>query len=171
MSRIRNVILLVIVIVIVVVSHLHFRKTNTTYNYIFSPSDLYHHLSESSFNLSETGLTKILEITHKYPGNHRVAIFVEKPVDPGILYDSDFTVQIRISNGEDVLFERTVSDSSAWFHGGKDNSGFALMNYNIPNKLLLGVPLTAQIEVIESSANFTSQYGNQRLIINKISDE
>ena len=170
MSRIRNIVLLIIVIIFVVVAHLHFRKTNTTYNHIFSPSDLYHHLSESSFDLSEAGLTKTLEITHQYPGNHRVAIFVEKPVEPGVLYDSDFTVQIRISNGEDVLFERTVSDSSAWFHGGKDNSGFALMSYKIPNELLLGVPLTAQIEVIENSANFTNQYGSQRLIINKISD-
>ena len=171
MSRIRNVVLLIIVFIFVVVAHLHFRKTNTTYNYIFSPSDLYHHLSESSFDLSEAGLTKTLEITHQYPGNHRVAIFVEKPVEPGVLYDSDFIVKIGITNGTDVLFERTVADSSAWFHGGKDNSGFALMNYNIPNELLLGVPLTVQIEVIKSTANFTSQYGNLRLVINKISDE
>ena len=170
MRQIRNVILLVIVIVIVVVSHLHLRKTNTTYNYIFSPSDLYHHLSASSFDLSEAGLTKTLEITHQYPGNHRVAIFVEKPLEPGVLYDSDFIVKISITNGADVLFERTVSDSSAWFHGGKDKSGFALMSYKIPNELLLGLPLTAQIEVIESSTNFTSQYGSQRLIFNKIPD-
>ena len=171
MSQIRNGILLIIVIIFAVVAHFHFRNTNTTYNYIFSPSDLYHHLSDSSFDLSETGLTKTLEITHKYPGNHRVAIFVEKPVEPGILYNSDFIVKISISNGKDVLFERTVSDSSAWFYGGKDNSGFALMDYKIPNELLLGVPLSAQIKVINGNSEFASQYGSQRIVINKIPDE
>ena len=171
MSRLRNGILLILVIAFVVVAHFHFRKTNTTYNYIFSPSDLYHHLSESSFDLSEGSLTKTLEITHKYPGNHRIAIFVEKPVDPGVLYNSDFIVKINISNGDKVLFERTVSDSSAWFHGGNDNSGFTLMTYKIQDELLLDVPLSAQIEVIEASADFTNQYGSQRVIINKISDE
>lgn len=171
MSQIRNGILLIVVIIFVVFAHLHLRETSTTYNYIFSPSDFYHHLSDANFDLSETGLTKTLEITHKYPGKHRVAIFVEKPVEPGVLYNSDFIVKISISNGKDILFERTVSDSSAWFYGGKDNSGFALMEYKIPNELLLGVPLSAQIKVVDGSSEFTSLYGSQRIIINKIPDE
>ncbi len=171
MSQIRNSVLLIIVIIFVVVAHFHYRKTSTTYNYIFSPSDLYHHLSDSSFDLSETGLTKTLKITHKYPGNHRVAVFVDKPVEPGILYDSNFIVKISILNGKEILFERTVSDSSAWFYGGKDNSGFALMEYKIPNELLLGVPLSAQIKVIKGNSEFASQYGKQRIIINKTPDE
>ncbi|MDH5573393.1 MAG: hypothetical protein OEY89_16640 [Gammaproteobacteria bacterium] len=171
MSQIRNGVLLIIVIVFLVVAHFHLRKTSTTYNYIFSPSDLYHHLSNTNFDLSETGLSKTLEITHKYPGNHRVSIIVEKPVEPGILYDSKFIVKISISNGENILFERTVSDSSAWFYGGKDNSGFTLMDYKIQNELLLGAPLSAQITVIEGNSKFASQYGNQRIVINKIPDE
>ncbi len=171
MSQIRNGILIIIIIIFVVVAHSHFRKTSTTYNYIFSPSDLYHHLSEANFDLSETGLSKSLEITHKYPGNHRVAILVEKPVGPGVPYNSDFIVKISISNGNNILFERTVSDSNAWFHGGKENSGFTLINYIISNELLLGVPLSAKIKVIESSTEFTRKYGNQRIIINKTLDE
>ena len=171
MSQIRNGILVTIIIISVVVAHSHFRKTSTTYNYIFSPSDLYHHLSEASFDLSEKGLSKSLEMTHKYPGNHRIAILVEKPADPGVLYSSDFIVKISISNGNDILFERTVSNSSAWFHGDNKNSGFTLMNYKISNELLLGVPLSAKIKVIENSTEFTRKYGNQRIIINKTSDE
>ncbi len=171
MSQIRNGILVIIIIVFVIVAHSHFRKTSTTYNYIFSPSDLYHHLSEANFDLSETGLSKSLEIIHKYPGNHRIAILVEKPADPGVLYNSDFIVKVSISNDNDILFERTVSDSSAWFHGGSENSGFTLMDYIISNEQLLGVPLSAKIKVIEGSTEFTKQYGNQRVIINKTSDE
>ena len=171
MSQIRNGILVTIIIIFVFAAHSHFRKTSTTYNYIFSPSDLYRHLSTANFDLSETGLSKSLEITHKYPGNHRVAILVEKPVDPGVLYDSDFIVKISISNGNDILFERTVSDSSAWFHGGNENSGFTLMNYKISNELLLGVPVSAKIKVIKRSTEFTSKYGKQHIVINKTSDE
>ena len=166
-----NGILVILVVVVVVVAHLHFRKTNTTYNYIFSPSDLYSNLSESSFDLSETDLTKQLEIVHKYPGNHWVAILVEKPVPAGTAYDSDFKVQISITNGKEVLFERLVSDSSAWFLGSEGQGGFALMNYKIPTPLLLGVPLSAKIKVIEGSTAFNHKYGTQRIIISKVPDE
>lgn len=171
MAQIRNGILVIIIIVFVVIAHSHLRKTNTTYNYIFSPSDLYHYLSEANFDLSETDLTKNLEITHKYPGNYWVALLAEKPADIGTPYDSDFKVKISILNGEKVLFERTVSDTSAWFHGGDDNSGFALMDYKISNELLLDLPLSATIKVLESSAEFTNKYGSQRIIIRKTSDE
>jgi hypothetical protein len=129
-------------------------------------------LAESTFNLSKKGLTKQFDIIHKYPGNYWIAILVEKPLDSGGYYDSNFKVQISIINGGRVILERTVSDTSFYFYGGKmEHSGFSLFNYKVPSELPIGVPLSIKIKVLEENIGFCNKYGQQNIIISKFSDE
>ncbi len=102
MARLRKGILFAISIAALVIAHIHLRGNSTLYNFFFSPSDLYSNLAESTFNLTEKEISKEFKIVHKYPGNHWVAVLVEKPVNVGDHYDSNFKVKVSILNGSNV---------------------------------------------------------------------
>lgn len=154
-----------------VAAHFQLRESSPLYNLFFSPSDLYSNLAESAFDLTEKGFTKKLEVTHIYPGNHWVALLVEKPAELFEKYDSDFEVQITIISKNKVMLDSTVSDSSFWFLGHKDRSGFALLTYKIPDIVPIGTSLTFTVKVLKPSPEFAKKYGKQRIIISKYSDE
>ena len=164
-------ILLVLVITVLAALHYHWRETSPLYNFLFSPSDLYSNLVKTNFDLTKKGFTKKIIITNKYPGNHWIALLVNKPTKTGDKYDSDFKVKITIKNKTNVILEKIVSDSSFWFYGGKNNSGFALLSYKSPNILPLGIPLNIEIKVLTPSKNFEKKYGKQFLVVEKFSDE
>lgn len=161
----------IIIVIIGALLHTYLRGHSAMYNLLFPPSGLYTNLAESSFNLSTIGLTKEFTIVHKYPGRHDVALLVEKPVDSISKYDSDFMLKVTVINGDKVIFERTVSDTNFRFWGGKDRSGFSLINYEVPSELPIGLPLLFKIKVLKASAHFESKYGRQNIIIKKLSDE
>ena len=164
----RNGLLLVSFSVFVGLAHYQLRSSSPLYNFFFSPSDLYHNLAESNYDLSVRGLEKKLKFTIKYPGNHWLAILVESPPELMGEYKADFLVKIQILSEKRVLSESVVSDSSFWIHSGR---GFALTTYNVPGELPIGEPLTINAIVVKESPTFTKQYGKQRIIMSKYSDE
>jgi hypothetical protein len=168
---VRNGLLVASLVALAVLVHYHLRSSSPLYNFFFSPSDLYKTLGESSFDLSKQGLEKELKFTTKYPGNHWLAILVESPPEIMEKYKSDFEVKVQVLSESGVISESVVSDSSFWFYGGQQRSGFALATYKAPSDLPLGQPLTIKATVINESPGFTEKYGKQRLIMSKYSDE
>jgi len=167
----RNGVLLVLFLALIFLVHSHLRNSSPLYNLFFSPDDLYSNLAESNYDLSIRGLEKELKFTTKYPGNHWLAILVESPPEVMEKYKSDFEVNIQVVGGKGVLSESVVSDSSFWFYGGQHRSGFALATYKVPSKLPIGQPVTIKATVVRDSPGFTKQYGKQRIIVSKYSDE
>jgi hypothetical protein len=164
-------ILIGVFIVVSVPIHYYLRSNSVAYNFFFSPDDLYDNLASSGINLSVHGGAVDLQYMHKYPGNHWIAVLVEKPDRTPASYNNDFEVTLQVSNKEDVLLNRSLSDSGFWFYGGSERSGFALINYKVPRDLPANIPLVAKLVVKKASPDFQSKYGDQRLIISKFSDE
>ncbi len=164
-------ILLVVFFGSAVAGHHYLRGSSPLYNFFFSPSYLYLNLAEVDFDLSTFGTNRELQFTTKYPGNHWVSVLVENPAKVMESYASDFEVKISISSEGRIFSESIASDSSFWFYGGPERSGFALKTYKIPSELPIGQPLTAKVTVMKESPGFNKRYGNQRLIISKYSDE
>ena len=167
----RNVLIFVLLFALIVLVHLQLRTSSPLYNFCFSPADLYSNLAESDFDLSINGLERELKFTTKYPGNHWLAILVDSPPEIMEKYPSDFKVKIQILGEKEVLSESVVSDSSFWFYGGKNHSGFALTTFNVPGNLPFAQPLTIKVTVKKESPGFTKKYGKQRIIMSKYSDE
>lgn len=164
-------ILIGVFIVVSVPIHYYLRSNSVAYNFFFSPDDLYNNLSSSGFDLSVAGSAADMQYMHKYPGNHWIAVLVEKPDRTPTSYNDDFQVTLQVSNEEGVLLNKSLSDSSFWFYGGSERSGFVLINYKVPRDLPANVPLLAKLVVHKASPDFKIKYGNQRLIISKFSDE
>ena len=164
-------ILIGVFIVVSVPIHYYLRSNSVAYNFFFSPDNLYNNLASSAFDLSVVGSVADMQYIHEYPGNHWIAVLVEKPDRVPASYDDDFEVTLQVSDKEGILLNRSLSDSSFWFYGGIERSGFALFNYKVPNDLPANVPLSAKLVVYKGSPEFQSKYGNQRLIISKFSDE
>ena len=171
MKHYKKGVFIILAMAALVASHFQLRESSTLYNFFFSPPDLYNNLAEASFDLTETGASTRLEVTHIYPGNHWIAILVEKPAELFEKYSSDFEVKITTTSNNKVLFDSTVTDSSSWFLGSADRSGFSLLTYKIPDIAPIGSPLVFTVEVIKVSPEFTNKYGKQRIIISKYSDE
>jgi len=167
----RNGLLIASIVAFAVLAHYHLRSSSPLYNFFFSPADLYSNLAESDFDLSVEGLEKELKFSIKYPGNHWLAILVDSPPKLMEKYPSDFKVKIQVLGKGEVLSESVVSDSSFWFYGGKNRSGFALTTFKVPSSLPLSQPLAIKATVVEASSGFTKKYGKQRLIMSKYSDE
>lgn len=171
MKHFKKGFLVIFIMATLVVAHFQLRESSPLYNLFFSPSDLYNNLAESAFDLTERGFTKKLEVNHIYPGNHWVALLVEKPAELFEKYDSDFNVQITITSKNKVVLDNTVSNSSSWFLGQKDRSGFSLLTYKISDIAPIGTSLSFTVKVLKPSSEFTKKYGKQRIIISKYSDE
>ncbi|MCP5007766.1 MAG: hypothetical protein GY941_28090 [Planctomycetes bacterium] len=69
------------------------------------------------------------------------------------------------------MLDSTVSDSSFWFLGRKNRSGFSLLTYKVPEIAPTGTLLTFIVKVLKPSPEFAKKYGEQRIIISKYSDE
>lgn len=164
-------IIIAVCLLIIVISHKYLRTNSPMYNLVFSPSDLYNSLADDAFNLSNERLTKEFKIVHKYPGHYCIALIVENPVGSGVKYDSVFLLNISFIKNDKVVLARIVSDTSFWFWGGKEKSGFILMTYDTPRQLPVGVPLVAKIKVLKADSQFNFKYGLPKIIIRKLSDE
>jgi len=171
MKHYKKGIIVLLILAILVALHIQLRESSPLYNFFFSPPDLYNNLAAADFDLTETGLATNLEVKHKYPGNHWVAILVEKPTELFEKYNSDFEVKITITNNNKVVFSSTATDSSSWFLGSTNRSGFSLLTYKIPDMFPIGALLVFKVEVVKGSPDFTKKYGKQRIIITKYSDE
>lgn len=167
----RNGLLIASIVAFAALAHYQLRSSSPLYNFFFSPADLYSNLAESNFDLSVKGLEKELKFSTKYPGNHWLAILVDSPPELMEKYPSDFKVKIQVLGEGEVLSESVVSDSSFWFYGGKNRSGFALTTFKVPSSLPLSQPLAIKATVVEASSGFTKKYGKQRIIMSKYSDE
>ena len=159
-----------VVFLLAIPLHTYLRANNTLYNFIFSPNDLYQTLAVSNFDLTKKGKVANLDFTHKYPGNHWVAVIVENPIEVRESYSNDFEVNIEIRKNDRVLLTKTLSDSSFWFHGGKGRSGFALFKYKVPKDLPMYEGLSAKLVVKKNSPEFKIKYGEHKLEIGKFSD-
>ncbi len=166
-----RVLLLVVLLVLGISGHSYLRGHSALYNFFFSPADLYRNLAEADFDLSAEGMERQFQLSHQYPGNHWLAILVEKPVKFGDHYDNDFVVSVSIEQQGKVLFEQKTSDSRFWFWGRPERRGFAMLRYKVSRDLPITVPLLVNIKVTKASAGFTEKFGKQRLIISKYSDE
>ena len=164
-------ILIGVFIVILVPIHYYLRSNSVAYNFFFSPDDLYDNLASADIDLSTVGSSINLQYMHKYPGNHWVAVLVEKPDRTPASYNDDFEVTLQVIHEGNVLLNRSLSNSSFWFYGGAERSGFALINYKVPRDLPANIPLSAKLVIQKASSDFRSKYGDQRLIISKFSDE
>ena len=158
-------------VAVAVLSHYQLRRSSILYNFLFSPDDLYQTLDESDFDLSSQGIERELKFKIKYPGNHWLAILVESPPETTEKYKSDFDVKIQIFDKEGILTESVVSDSSLWFYGGQQRSGFALATFKVPSDLPLDQQLNIRVSVVKESPGFTKLYGKHRIIMSKFSDE
>jgi len=156
---------------VIALSVSYLRKTSTSFNFFFSPKDLYSELAISDFDFSGTQSERNLDFIHKYPGNHQISILVENPAEITEPYVTDFIVRIAIYNKTEKLLERISSDSNRMFWGGATNSGFSLLHYKVPDDLPIGVELRANIVITEPDLDFESRYGKQRIRISKFSDE
>lgn len=170
-NPVRNGLLFAIFLATAFLTHAHLRNSSPLYNFFFSPDDLYSTLAEATFDLSAQGMEKELSFTAKYPGNHQLAILVESPLVPPAEYPSDFEVKVQVTGGAGLLSESLISDANSWFYGGQSHSGFALVTYRVPVDFPLGEMISIRVTVIEASPDFEVEYGAQRIIVSKTSDE
>ena len=166
-----NGLLLVSSMAIMYTAHQDLRKNSTEYNLFFSPGDLYTHLAESEFDLSNRGLENELVFATKYPGNHWLTLLVENPPETMEDFKSQFEVKIDMLDEEGALFQTVVTEPELWFHGGEHYSGFALATFTVPDDLPLRKKLRIRATVLEESPGFTAQYGQQRIVMSKYPDE
>ena len=167
----RNGLISASLVTFAILAHYQLRGRSPYYNLLFPPPDLYTNLAEADFSLSARGLKKDLEFTTKYPGNHWVAILVDSPPEITEKYPSDFIVKIQILGENGIIFESVVSDSSFWFYGGTNRSGFVLTTFKVPSDLPLAKILTIKATVEKESHELIKKYGRQRIVMSKYSDD
>ena len=151
--------------------HSQLRKTSPGYNFFFTPEDLYSNLASSPFDLTKAGYSAKLHFSSKYPGNHWVALIVDKPAQHFPNYGSDFSVKVTIRKNGTVIAESIAKTSNLWFHGRHGKSGFALATFKVPEHWAVDDDLVASAKVLKASPFFQEKYGEQTLVVGKYSDE
>ena len=125
-------------------------------------------LGEISFQSGDSIVSA--EYANKYEGYYVLALISDAPTPTGQRYDiSNLNINIEITLSGNKLVSKNVSSYTFEFWG--KNSGVALIEYDVPDDLPLGVPLLFSVRISESSYKSLKDYQLKTLAIVKMSDE
>ena len=145
------------------------RRNSTTFNWLFSPSDLYSRLAVSTIDLAKEGERYHVTFENRYPGLHWFAIQVEEPPAAGKAYEGEFILRLEVnSNGKPILSELVEGPGDPYL---SREGGFVLHRYRVPGDLPLRETLNAEITIVKASETFESKHGLSELVVKKLSDE
>lgn len=150
--------------------HFYLRGSSPLYNFFLPPNDLYDGSIEVDFDLSKPDFETEIEVVHEYPGNHMVALKVERPARMGTFYEDAFVLEISARSDETTLLEGTFPTSENSFQGG-DWGFLPLVVYSVPSDAPQGESIKFRIRVLKADPDFSGEYGNAKLYIGKFSDE
>lgn len=133
---------------------------------IFPPDDLYKALAEEK--LSQAKSIYVLNISHKYVGNHGISIIVPSSSGPDFKNKEPLKVTTRFFKGGKITLESNQSGSQFW---GNNEYGFDYSSYTVPRDLPVSEPLRVEVTIHGDIDAFLKQNKAARVAVKKMSDE
>lgn len=135
---------------------------------LFEPGDLWEPLAEEPLNSNK--LQYEFSFSHKYVGNHNIAIILldKEEIDLWKIDRNDLKISVKFYRNSELLFSKSTTDVNA-FKGLRGN-GLTYIAYAVSDDVPISQKLDVVINVMGNMDDFLNKYGNAKIIIRKGSD-